>query len=537
MLPAGPGARARHESDAEILPEASTPSAVLTPELLQTAVRRLKYITAASTITAALMALIDFFFPPPSATPTGRWLGFFAPCLGSLNALTMLWLCFRLEARRLIDVAPAFMVAQAFFISVYYHTAPLALKDASRGWSPIVVWLIIFPLLIPNTRRRVVIATLATAAMDLVGMTIHIAAGAPAPTLGKFGRGFLPVAFSSVLAIILSRIVHALNQEVKRARELGSYHLVRAIGRGGMGEVWQAQHRLLARPAAIKLIRPDASGGISRDTLSRFEREAQATAALCSPHTVQVYDFGITDEGAFYYVMELLQGMDADTLVRRHGPMPAERVTHILAQVCGSLEEAHAQDLVHRDIKPANIFVCRYGLEYDFVKVLDFGLVKSRGVPEDAGLTAVGVVAGTPEYMAPEIARGERRFDRRADLYSLGCVAYRLLSGRPVFESQSPVDFLIDHVRSVPLRPSGRTGLSIPAPLEDIIMDCLEKDPARRPQTAGELARRLLALPLDPWTQERAREWWTQAELVPAASEEPTREMESSAGGTVAPAG
>ncbi len=159
---------------------------------------------------------------------------------------------------------------------------------------------------------------------------------------------------------------------------------------------------------------------------------------------------------------------------------------------------------MHRDIKPANIFVCRYGLEYDFVKVLDFGLVKSVGLAEDAGLTAVGVVAGTPEYMAPEIARGERRFDHRADLYSVGCVANRLLSGGAVFDGKSPVDFLIDQVRSTPVRPSIRAGVPIPAALEDIVMDCLEKDPAKRPQSAGELARRLEALPLDPWTPERA---------------------------------
>ena len=531
------GSAARHESDADLLPEVSTPSAVLTPELLRTAVRRMKYICAASSITAATIALIDFLAPPPAATPVGRWLGFAAPCFGSLNALAMLWLCFRLEARRVIDVAAFFQVLQGFFISVFYHAAPIALKDVSRGWSPLVVWIIIFPLLIPNTRRRAVIATVATAAMDLVGMAIHIGAGAPVPSLGKFGRGFLPVVFSCVLAIILSRIVHALNREVQRAKELGSYRLVRAIGHGGMGEVWQAQHRMLARPAAIKLIRPDASGGISRDTLARFEREAQATAALCSPHTVQVYDFGITEEGAFYYVMELLAGMDADTLVRRHGPMPPERAVHVLLQVCRSLEEAHARDLVHRDIKPANIFVCRYGLEDDFVKVLDFGLVKSLGVAGESGSTAVGVIAGTPEYMAPEIAKGERGFDHRADLYSLGCVAYRLLSGRPVFDSESPVDFLIDHVRSVPVRPSGRTGLPIPAPLEDIVMDCLEKDPARRPANAGELARRLASVPLEPWTPERAREWWARAALdYPRASEDPTREMGDS-GRAVAPAG
>jgi serine/threonine-protein kinase len=373
--------------------------------------------------------------------------------------------------------------------------------------------------------------------MDPVGLVIHIAAGAPAPTFGAVARESVPILFACVLAIVLSRIVHDLNVEVRRARDLGSYHLVSLIGHGGMGEVWRAQHRMLARPAAIKLIRPDASGGVSRDTLVRFEREAQATAALSSPHTVQVYDFGITEEGSFYYVMEMLTGLDAETLVRRHGAVPAERVVYLLLQVCKSLEEAHARGLVHRDIKPANIFICRYGLECDFVKVLDFGLVKTLGFGGEAGLTGVGVVTGTPEYMAPEIARGERAFDHRADLYSLGCVAYRLLSGGPVFDSQSPIEFLIDQVRTPPVRPSSRAGIQVPRELEDLVMECLEKDPSRRPQSAAELAGRLRALGLDRWTARRAEEWWTGVALAsPEPSEALTRPVGEPESRVIAPA-
>jgi hypothetical protein len=486
---------------------------------------------------AALMAVLDFFSPPVTATPTGRWIGLAAPCVGSMSGLAMFWLSSRLEPRKIVRLAPVFQVVQGFCISVYYHAAPIALKDAARGWSAVVVWIIIFPLLVPNTRTAVVIGTLATAAMDPIGLAIHIAAGAPVPTPGAVARSFVPILLACVLAITLSRIVHALNAEVRRARELGSYHLVSLIGHGGMGEVWRAQHRMLARPAAIKLIRPDASGGISRDTLVRFEREAQATAGLSSPHTVQVYDFGITEDGTFYYVMEMLSGFDAETLVRRHGAMPAERVVYLLLQVCKSLEEAHARGLVHRDIKPANIFVCRYGLECDFVKVLDFGLVKSLGFPGEAGVTAVGVVAGTPEYMAPEIARGERGFDHRADIYSAGCVAYRLLSGGPVFDSQSPIEFLIDQVRTPPVRPSSKAGVPIPRELEDIVMECLEKDPARRPQSAAELAGRLGALRLDRWTALRAEEWWTGVALAsPESSEALTQPVEEPESRVIAPA-
>jgi serine/threonine-protein kinase len=372
--------------------------------------------------------------------------------------------------------------------------------------------------------------------MDPVGIFVHHFAGAPLPPPAVLYFNLLPTVIAAIVAIVISRIVYDLTVAVNRARDLGSYHLVSPIGRGGMGEVWRAEHRMLARPAAIKLIRP-ASGGISRDSLVRFEREAQATATLRSPHTVEIYDFGTTEDGAFYYVMELLTGWDADTLVRRHGPVPPERAVHLLRQVCRSLEEAHARELVHRDIKPANIFVCQYGLEYDFVKVLDFGLVKSVGFAEDAGLTAVGVIAGTPEYMAPEIARGEHHFDRRADIYSLGCVAYRLLTGAAVFEARTPVEHMIEHVRGIPSRPSSRAGFSIPAPLEGIVMDCLEKDPAGRPQSARDLALRLEALPLDRWTPERAEEWWRDHPLAPPeASEAPTWAVAPSASRIVAPA-
>ena len=215
-----------------------------------------------------------------------------------------------------------------------------------------------------------------------------------------------------VMAYVGARVVYALGTEVSRARELGSYRLVERLGQGGMGEVWRARHRMLARPAAIKLIRPsltgDARTGVSEDARRRFEREAQAIASLRSPHTVNLFDFGIADDGAFYYVMELLDGLDADALVRRTGPVPAERAIHLLRQVCHSLSEAESCGLVHRDIKPANIFLCRYGEDYDFVKVLDFGIVKATRDSAETGaaLTLENVVHGTPAFIAPEQALG-----------------------------------------------------------------------------------------------------------------------------------
>ena len=196
-----------------------------------------------------------------------------------------------------------------------------------------------------------------------------------------------------------------------------------------MGEVWRAEHRLLARDAAIKLVRPEVLGARNDQevqlTLRRFEREAQATAALNSPHTIQVFDFGITQDGTFYYVMELLAGRDLESLVREFGPLPAARTIYLLRQVCHSLADAHARGLVHRDVKPANIYVCRMGLDYDFAKVLDFGLVKIRNRPSADSLTTMDQsTTGTPAYMAPECILGDVDVDRRADVYALGCVAY-----------------------------------------------------------------------------------------------------------------
>ncbi len=221
--------------------------------------------------------------------------------------------------------------------------------------------------------------------------------------------------------------------------------------------------------------------------MRRFEREAHATAALSSPHTIKVFDFGLTDDGAFYYVMELLAGRDLESLVREFGPVPADRAVFLLRQVCHSLADAHARGLVHRDIKPANIYVCRMGLEYDFVKVLDFGLVKVRHRSGDTQTLATieHGTTGTPAYMAPEIILGENDVDRRADVYALGCVAYYLLTGQLVFEADTPMKMFMQHVQATPLPPSQRTELPIPPALDDLVMSCLEKDPEQAAAVRG----------------------------------------------------
>jgi len=315
------------------------------------------------------------------------------------------------------------------------------------------------------------------------------------------------------VAVVISHVVTRLGRQVAKERELGSYRLGELLGRGGMGEVYQATHRMLARPAAIKLIHPEALASQDRKSaglaVARFRREADAAAKLRSPHTVELYDFGQTEDGTLYFVMELLEGMDLESLVRREGPLPQKRVIHILREVCESLEEAHASGLVHRDIKPANIHVGRVGLRHDFVKVLDFGLVKSVMTPpgEDSMATAAGLTPGTPAYMAPEMAMGET-VDGRADLYALGCVAYYLLTGKLVFEATTGLQLIAKHMQESPVPPSRRTELDVSPQLEQVVLACLAKRPEDRPQTATELDRMLAEIEIEPWSEEEATHWW-----------------------------
>jgi serine/threonine protein kinase len=245
----------------------------------------------------------------------------------------------------------------------------------------------------------------------------------------------------------------------------------------------------------------------------RFAREARVTSELHSPHTVQLYDFGISDAGNFYYVMERLRGMDLHRMIERHGPIPAERAVFMLKQACLSLAEAHALGLVHRDVKPANLFACRLGPQYDFVKVVDFGVVSRHTQPTPSQITTVGTVLGTPAYLAPELVSGSHSFDGRADLYALGCVAFWLLTGRPPFEGKDAIAVLVHHASTPPARPSTMSEESIPTELDTIVLDCLSKDPSRRPANAEDLLERLSRVPLrDEWTPARARVWWEMHE-------------------------
>jgi serine/threonine-protein kinase len=273
-----------------------------------------------------------------------------------------------------------------------------------------------------------------------------------------------------------------------------------------MGEVWKAKHKHLGRVAAIKRIK---AAVVDAEDVARFKREARATSALRSPHTVDVYDFG-EDAGGFYYAMEFLDGMDLQRLVSTNGPMPPARAISILVQACHSLAEAHAQGLVHRDIKPGNMMLCRYGLDFDFVKLVDFGLAKrSDSSGKEAMLTRAGVVLGTAAYLAPESLKGSATVDSRADLYALGAVAFWLVTGKLLYGYTNPMEMVKAHLLEAPPLTSSASPFPIPKALDDLIASCLAKDPDSRPKSAAVLADELLAVETaDVWTRHDARNWW-----------------------------
>jgi serine/threonine-protein kinase len=359
------------------------------------------------------------------------------------------------------------------------------------------------------------VASLVAASTDPVAVWVAHLRGIPTPTVIETLVLFMPNYACAAVATLPATILQRLGRRLRQAEELGSYHLIELLGRGGMGEVWRARHRLLAREAAIKLVRPELLGARvheeTQEMLVRFEREAQATAALTSPHTIRVFDFGVTADQTFYYVMELLEGRDLESLVRESGPVPVERALFLLRQAAASLSEAHARGLIHRDITPTNIYVCRMGLEYDFVKVLDFGLVTaSKRSMERTLLTGVHTTAGTPAFMAPEIVV-DGEVDERADVYALGCVAYYLLTGQNVFEGDTPMKMFVQHLHTLPTPPSERAELPISAEVDALVLACLEKNPARRPQNATELLRMIDEIQtVGSWGPFAARTWWEE---------------------------
>ena len=494
----------------------------LPPDLRDEAVRRVRAV--------ALIYAVAYFLANPALaliTEAGRelllsrtifWL---PPTLSIVGALLVAWLATRpgIPTRAKLYAGLAFEVLGSYGIAASeYHdiTAPIMYRMGSSdfGVSWVAVWVMLFTVVVPAPPRL----ALLSAALSLSAIPVMFAFGGNMylHPVEFFFMLVFPYLVVLTMAYVGSRVVYRLGAAVTKAREMGSYRLVERLGKGGMGEVWRAKHRMLARPAAIKLIRPEMLGARDPATrellLRRFEREAQATALMRSSHTMELYDFGMADDGTFYYVMELLDGFDLNQLVERFGPVPPERAVHFLRQVCESLAEAHEAGLIHRDVKPANLYACHYGREVDFIKVLDFGLVKQGRAPEaDADkLTGADLAAGgTPAFMSPEQALGDGDVDGRSDIYALGCVAYWLLTGTLVFKGTTPMETIVLHVNRPPEPPSRRIARPIPAELEEIVLDCLAKDPADRPQTADELAERLAAVrTAEAWSPRRAREWW-----------------------------
>ena len=416
----------------------------------------------------------------------------------------------------LLDIGLVFEVVVAFAISLTENATPWPPDQLVRGVSWNCLWISMYVVAIPGTYGKSVLAAIASACMAPFGLLVaSVANQYDMPASNQLLLLLLPPFVAAAWAIPAGRHLYRLETQVSKAKSMGSYELIEVIGEGGMGEVWLARHRMLARASAVKLIRPEilmAEGMENTSVLAkRFAREARATAGLRSPHTVSVYDYGITEDGSFYYVMELLDGLDLETLVRRFGPLPAGRVIHLLSQATKSLAEAHEKGLVHRDIKPRNLFACRLGTEDDFLKVLDFGLVKlNLAKATQTSLTGQGVTTGTPAYMAPEVAMASSEIDARADLYSLGCVGYWLLTGQVVFEAPNAMAMVLAHIHKQPLPPSLRAELAIPDSLQRLILRCLEKDPAERPRSAHELGLALAACQgIQPWTQEDSGRWWS----------------------------
>jgi serine/threonine-protein kinase len=383
----------------------------------------------------------------------------------------------------------------------------------------VVAWcmvIFIYGIFMPNTWRRGAAVTITIAIVPYVVVAVQrwLSPGLAA-LLGadKVGSVVPFPLMTALIATYAAQIINSARREAFQARQFGQYRLMERLGGGGMGEVFRAEHVLLKRPCAIKLIK--AAKETNATAVARFEKEVKATAKLTHWNTVEIYDYGRTDDGTFYYVMELLPGMSLDDLVEKHGPLPPARVVYLLGQVCGALQEAHLAGLIHRDIKPANIFAAQRGGVYDVAKLLDFGLVKQDADEPDEETAGRRAVSGTPLYMSPEQASAYDEVDPRADIYSLGAVAYHLLTGQPPFPGKNVLAILVAHRKSEVPRPS-LVNPAIPADLEQIILKCLAKKPSDRYPDAASLRLALAGCSAATgWGPEQAANWWRSIEKTP----------------------
>ncbi|MDX1946460.1 MAG: serine/threonine-protein kinase [Pirellulaceae bacterium] len=388
--------------------------------------------------------------------------------------------------------------------------------------APWLLQIFLYAIFIPNTWQRAAAVIGAMAAAPLVSVVITALLD---PRVAALLAGDPRTLVEMVLMLALASVgavwgVFTLNHwrtEAYQARQLGQYKLKQLIGSGGMGDVYLAEHQLMKRPCAIKVIRPEKAG--DPKVLARFEREVQATAKLSHWNSVDIFDYGRADDGTFYYVMEYLPGMNLSELVRRFGPLPAARAIHLVRQACDALHEAHELALVHRDIKPANIFAAVRGGVFDVAKLLDFGLAKPLADLETAALTQEGTITGSPLYMSPEQAVGDREPDARSDIYAMGAVLYYVLTGKPPFDDEKPMKVLIAHANQPPVAPSQHNS-DVPADLEMVVMRCLQKNPDDRYQSAYELAQALDDCDDSAgWTRDAATAWWRENDRATARAE------------------
>jgi serine/threonine-protein kinase len=514
----------------------------LPDDLLSEQVKRLALFCLIAALMWTVGLLMDLFLIPIASGNPRNWRSLTLEAMAGAVSLAVGLYATRSKAPPAHKgaVGVVFMLFNAAAIAALNTWAvppPTELPKIHLSWVTIAI--LVYSMVAPHAPRTMLITGMIAALMDPLALWIAHLRGVPTPSLVATIVMVWPNFSCAGIAVLPSHVLHRLGRRLRDAQALGSYRLVELLGRGGMGEVWRAEHELLARHAAIKLVRPELLGAHSeaeiQTLLRRFEREAQATAVLSSPHSIQLFDFGATHDGSFYYVMELLAGRDLESLVRDFGPVPADRAVFLLRQVCHSLADAHARGLIHRDIKPANIYVCRMGLDYDFVKVLDFGLVKVKGRPRDMETLATldHTTSGTPAYMAPEAILGDTEVDRRADVYALGCVAYYLLTGQLVFDADTPMRMFVQHLQTTPIPPSQRTELPIPPELDAFVMSCLEKDPDKRPQSARVLFDMASACGAIGWTNAHAERWW-QAHL-PELTQDQSIALANAPAGTAAP--
>ena len=432
------------------------------------------------TTTLSLLALVVYLYRARPSLSALQWMDFVATCLQSVSV-----------AAALIHTPVKWRPELSVLIAI---GALHSLRAAT----------------VPTTAARSAILSMLAGIPLLMGTYYAYQTQPEAGYPGGLTMTLMAAIWCLVITMVvtsISWVIYGLQLRVKEATELGQYELEEKIGEGGMGVVYRARHALLRRPTAVKLLPPDRAG---HGAITRFEREVRLTARLSHPNIVAVYDYGHTPEGVFYYAMEFLDGVDLEKLVTVDGPQPPGRVLKVLLQITSALAEAHHVGLIHRDVKPANVFLCRRGLDYDAVKVLDFGLVRDVS-SKDASQSAVTLLAGTPLYMSPEQILDPRSVDGRSDLYALGAVAYFLLTGSPPFSGESVVEVCGHHLHTAVEPPSERLGRALPPGLERIVLSLLEKEPARRPSSARALAAELRTCEeLDAWTDAHAERWWQE---------------------------